>query len=349
MSDPARLRRPRFSESSPVADVVRQETTAGARLPVAYRPAVAGVRFDSWAAANWSELEAALRRHGALVFSGFAGMDTVEDFRHALRVLAGDLSDYTESATPRKDLGDGVYSSTEFPAEETIAQHNELSAASTFPLRLWFFCEEPPTTGGATPISDGRAVLRRIDGDVLARFRRQGWLLVRNIGQGFGLPWPEVFHTEDAGQVEAYCRQNDIQLRWLSNSRLETRQRRSAVVSHPATGEEAWFNHVAFWSSASLAPELQNALLAEFPDGDLPFETYYGDGTRIEPDVIRHLNDAYAAETVARPWQRGDVMVLDNILTTHGRQPYAGARRVRVSMSHPHARPACQWAEAPGA
>lgn len=33
------------------------------------------------------------------------------------------------------------------------------------------------------------------------------------------------------------------------------------------------------------------------------------------------------------PWQAGDVMIVDNILALHGRQPYAGDRRVIVAMT----------------
>ena len=40
------------------------------------------------------------------------------------------------------------------------------------------------------------------------------------------------------------------------------------------------------------------------------------------------LND----ETIAVPWQNGDILMIDNILTFHGRNPYTGHRDVQVAL-----------------
>jgi len=32
-------------------------------------------------------------------------------------------------------------------------------------------------------------------------------------------------------------------------------------------------------------------------------------------------------------WQQGDIMVIDNILTMHGRKPFQGDRQVLVAMA----------------
>jgi len=76
--------------------------------------------------------------------------------------------------------------------------------------------------------------------------------------------------------------------------------------------------------------------LEEFGSEDeLPTNTYYGDGEPIESDVLEELRAAYHAETVSFPWQRGDVMLLDNMLVAHGRAPYSGPRKILVGMSEP--------------
>jgi len=38
---------------------------------------------------------------------------------------------------------------------------------------------------------------------------------------------------------------------------------------------------------------------------------------------------------VAFPWQPQDVMLLDNMLTAHGRAPFKGSRRILVAMAEP--------------
>jgi alpha-ketoglutarate-dependent taurine dioxygenase len=42
--------------------------------------------------------------------------------------------------------------------------------------------------------------------------------------------------------------------------------------------------------------------------------------------------DAIEKNTVSFPWRRGDLMVVDNRLVGHGRNPYSGDRRVLVTM-----------------
>lgn len=66
--------------------------------------------------------------------------------------------------------------------------------------------------------------------------------------------------------------------------------------------------------------------------GELPRNAYYGDGSPIEEDALETIRTAYANETVVFPWQTKDVLLLDNMLTAHGRRPYKGARSIVVGM-----------------
>jgi alpha-ketoglutarate-dependent taurine dioxygenase len=109
------------------------------------------------------------------------------------------------------------------------------------------------------------------------------------------------------------------------------------VSRHPRTGELVWFNHATFFHVSTLEPTLRDSMLAEFPEGELPANTYYGDGSPIEPEVLDHLRAAYHAETVSFPWQAGDLLLLDNMLVAHGRAPYAGPRQILVGMAEPTA------------
>lgn len=99
---------------------------------------------------------------------------------------------------------------------------------------------------------------------------------------------------------------------------------------------------MAFWNSWSLDEEIREALLDEFgPDG-LPFETDLGDGVPLTRDELDAINAAYEGATVREAWQPGDVLLVDNVLATHGRDPFRGDRRIVVAMGEPVALADCR-------
>lgn len=301
-------------------------------LPVVISPRVEGVRLDGWIQENRDLIEQHLLKNGAILFRGFA-VDSVERFNSMVQVLCPNLMSYTEGATPRTTLKDKVYTSTEFPPEYSIALHNELSYVTTWPMRIFLGCLVAPEWRGETPIGDVRKVYQRISPATRERFEKLGWMLIRNYGDGFSLPWQKVFHTEDRAEVEAYCTRSRIDFEWKDGDRLRTRQVRPATRVHPVTGETVWFNHVAFWHITSLEPtDLRDEFLRQMAQDEMPYNTFYGDGSPIAPEIAEELRLAYAAELRSFPWQVGDLVMADNMLVAHGRSPYRGPRRVLVAM-----------------
>lgn len=303
-------------------------------LPLLVRPAVDGVSLNAWLGRHrerWGEL---LHRHGALLFRGF-GVRTKEELEELAAAASGGLMDYTYRSTPRSSVGGHVYTSTEYPADQSIPMHNEMSYTSSWPLKIWFFCDQPSEQGGETPLADSRRVWARLDPALRERFAEKKVLYIRNYGAGLDLTWENVFQTTDREAVESFCRQAGIELEWKEGNRLRTRQRCQAVARHPATGERVWFNQAHLFHRSSLAPEILSALLETLSEEDLPRDTRYGDGTPIEASALEEIRGVYAEESVAFPWQKGDVLMVDNMLVAHGRRPFSGPRKILVTMAEP--------------
>ncbi|MCF5657016.1 TauD/TfdA family dioxygenase [Pseudomonas poae] len=301
-------------------------------LPLVLEPAVEGVDLAAWAASERDALEQKLLQHGALLFRGF-GVNSVEQFDQVIAALSPGALEYMFRASPRTRVGGNIYTSTDYPADQMIFPHNEHSYSPRFPLRLFFYCQLPSETGGETPIGSTRSVKSRISSDIQARFREKGVLYVRNYGDGFGLPWQSVFQSSERSDVEAYCASVGIEVEWKANNRLRTRQRGPAVVRHPRTGEEVWFNHATFFHISTLPAAIRDSLQGNFSDLDLPTNTFYGDGTPIEPQVLHALRAAYLDSLVRFTWQQGDVLFIDNMLAVHGREPFTGKRAIMTGMA----------------
>jgi len=308
-------------------------TTSGA--PAEFRRDwVSVVQVCEWLAGHRDAVREVLDVHGAVVLPGLP-VRTHEEFAAIRDAVFASRASYREKATPRSNFGDDVYSSTDFPPSQSIRPHNENSYTLTFPGLLMFGCLTAPPVGGATPVTDVRQVLRALPPRVAESFRHRGWALVRNYADDLGLPWATAFGTTDKDQVADYCGANMVGHEWLPDGTLHTIQRRSAIITNPRTGDEVWFNHLVFWSEWSLAPAIREIMVEEFGSAGLPFNTSYGDGEPVSESDIKLIDEAYRQATVRRPWAPGDVMIVDNLLAAHGREPYSGDRRVVVAMGEP--------------
>ena len=332
---PGQRKAVRLSGDAPVESGYLEglEGLEGRRLPLLLQPGAGGVDPVAWAAARRDFLAEQLDRHGGILLRGF-GLSTERDFESFVAAACGSPLAYSERSSPRTQVSGHIYTSTDHPAEQSIFLHNEQSYNLSFPQKIVFFCMRPAERGGETPIADTRRVFARLPEEVRDRFLDQGYMYVRNFGCGMGLSWQEAFQTEDPAEVEQYCRANGIEWEWGRDDRsLRTRQVRRAAALHPRTGEPAWVNHITFFHVSTLEPRLREVLLAELGVEGLPNNTYYGDGTPIEPEVTELLRAAYRTETVAFPWQQGDVLLLDNMTVAHGRNPFSGPRKVVVGMA----------------
>ncbi|NEO93410.1 MAG: AMP-binding protein, partial [Moorea sp. SIO3G5] len=290
--------------------------------------------LNTWAAQNKSELCEQLLNHGAILFKNFQ-LEGISDFEQTIQSLAGDLIPYQDRATPRRTVKGHIYTSTEYPPSHRIFLHNENSFAYTWPNKIFFYCITASQHGGQTPIADIAKVFQYISPKTRAKFLEKGVMYVRNFGNGYGLPWQEAFGTSDPDALEAFCEKTGIELEWRSPQHLKTRQVRPAIVKHPQTGQMVWFNHAAVLHVSTLPPKLQQSMLAEFSLEDLPNNTYYGDGSPIEPDVLDEIRAAYHKATIKFSWENGDVLWLDNLRVAHGREPFSGPRKVVVGMAEP--------------
>ncbi|MFE6709799.1 TauD/TfdA family dioxygenase [Streptomyces sp. NPDC057695] len=311
----------------------RRETPAPSVLPE-IESSAGESDAAAWAAAHHDEVLAVVAEHGAALVTGL-GLRTVPDVVAVLGALDLDPARETEGFAHRTPYADGLYSSAAWPPQRPMCMHHELSYAGQYPGLLCFACLEAPTAGGATALADAAAVLEALPADEVARFEEEGWILTRAYHDEIGATLSEAFGTDSAAAVDTYCRDNGIDTRWQPDGSLRTRQHRAAVVRHPETGRRCWFNQIAFLNQWTMDPEVRDFLVEEYGVDGLPFNTSYGNGDTISADTIARINEVYEAHTVRRPWNAGDLMLVDNIRTAHSREAYEGPRQVVVAMADP--------------
>ncbi|MFF1304176.1 TauD/TfdA family dioxygenase [Streptomyces sp. NPDC058307] len=288
----------------------------------------------SWAAAHRDPLRALVRDHGCVLVRGL-GLADPGTSEAVFRRLTDGLMPDREPFAPRRRYADGVYSSTKWPPNQQMCMHHEVSYGLEFPGLLLFACLEAPGSGGATALADASAVLRALPRELVSRFEREGWLLTRAYHEEIGASVEEAFGTDDRAAVEHYCRRHAIEFAWQSDGSLHTRQRRGAVLRHPAGGLPCWFNQIAFLNEWTMEPEVHEYLVDMYGADGLPFNTRFGDGSPIDAEVVRTINEVYDAHTVREPWRDGDLLLVDNIRTAHSREPFEGPREVLAALGDP--------------
>ena len=277
------------------------------------------------------DLSAQLTQNRAIAFRGFHV--TRETFGEVIDRLLPNRLSYTHGNTPRTNLGENIYTSTEYPADQPISMHNELSYAHRWPSRLLFFCALPAETGGATSVCDSGRWLRSLDPEVRDAFAG-GLTYSQNLhgGRGLGKSWQQTFETDDKAVVERFLDEGKSQWTW-TDSGLRITQTRPATTFHPVTGEEVWFNQVDQCHPAGLPDDIRSFMLDMMTPDELPQNATFADGSPIPDEYVLHIRDVGWKLAYDMDWRTGDVLLVENVLTSHARRPYSGKRQILVAMS----------------
>ncbi len=300
---------------------------------VCYESYLPGLNLARIIQQNKIAIEELLLTYGGVLFRGF-NIRSVTEFESLAKIVAPHLLDYKFRSTPRTQVEGKIYTSTEYPANRFIQFHNECSYSSSWPNKILFFCVIPSIKGGETALADSRHVYNKINIKVREKFDRTGITYVRNYIQGLDISWREVFQTSHKSEVEQYCNNYGISYEWKSGLiELTTKQTTQATLSHYKTGEHIWFNQAHMFHSSSLQPNEKSALLNLLgADQNLPRNVLTGNNESIDDNDFEHIRATYESERIEFAWQKYDLLLLDNILMAHSRNPFEGDRKIVVAM-----------------
>ena len=135
---------------------------------------------EAWIAENLNTIKALLKQSGAVKITGL-NWQAAEHFHRLYRQLIAQPIQYSEKATPRTRLHHNVFTSTDLPAIQNIALHNENSYTNRFPGKLLFGCLQPPESGGETTTCDMRQVYAQMTDELKQKFAK-GWHRFENAG-----------------------------------------------------------------------------------------------------------------------------------------------------------------------
>lgn len=274
-----------------------------------------------------------LLEHGGVLLRGFRIDDAVQ-FQRCAQALGAVAGSYAGGNSPRTQVADDVFTSTEFPAGETISLHQEMSYLPRPPRRLFFHCLIPATLGGQTTLAHAGDVLRAMPPAIVDEFRTRRLRYVRTFQpEGrLGKTWQATWGTDDAAQVERAIAAQGSTFTWLAGGGLRVETLCDGLATHPATGEALWFNQAEQWHASALAPATRALLEDSFGAGNLAHHCEFEDGPLAE-DMLAEIRATLRANRLLFDWRRGDLLMIDNHTLMHGREPFRGSRRTLVILS----------------
>ena len=310
-------------------------------------------------------------QYGAVLFRGF-DIDTAAHVETAARAFEPNLHNSYRGTSPRLAQPDSeyVFSAAEVPSHFPIAQHLEMSFLQTPPKKIFFSAlRAPKTVGGETALADFRQVYRDIPRKLREKLASKKLRYTRT-HQKEGArflshdvaamqSWPELFGTSNKAEIEQIARKENMPLRWegRKNETFVSEFTSEPFQLHPESREPVWFNHAQVFHWTSFPAELFFAwkrtkewrfLFRAIAVGMKSFVQYgllrqkmalqvdFGDGTPISVIEMHQIRKAVHKNMVFNRWQQGDLLIIDNFSTSHGRQPtYDSGRKVVVAWSEP--------------
>lgn len=316
--------------------------------PLWIEPASDEMRGDIGELAGWmgrhhDAIEQALLIFGAVVWRGFPVSDT-DDFCRLFEGFESFALGYAGGTSDRKPIRGRAMEATRTPPDIYIQLHQEMSYMPNSPRLLAFFCKQPAGTGGETVICDMRGLLEELPEALRRKIVEHGADYVRNMisedpddwraGPDFSHPsWQYRFETDDRDEVSAQLSERGARFEWHEDGSLSFWTSRPGTLVHPATGEELFFNQLNSqaqnrWTTSDEAAARMDAAYGETVRR--PYSLRFGNGDPLKDEEFLAIRDVFERRKLAFPWQAGDVMLIENRLTGHGRHPFTGERDVQV-------------------
>ncbi|KAF2491321.1 Clavaminate synthase-like protein [Lophium mytilinum] len=282
-----------------------------------------------------------LARHGTLLFRGLP-IHNADDFSRFAHAFGYKPHEIIGIVVNRPLLAPNVAPANEAPKDVLIYNHNESPQVPHAPEYIFFYSHKAPAKGGETPISSSLELFHRAQQEIpefITELAEKGILSKvvykietqyegnSTLKQAFG---KEIQEGDDEAtkrakieaQIARYGRGKHTTWEWTDDGGVVLTHRLPAIRTQPETQLPTIFTGLAaYWKNAQVNAARKNVL------------QQFGDGTPIPDKYLEHLAKLTDEIRVLHKWQKGDVLVYDNIIAQHGRQPWDGEQSDRVVLA----------------
>jgi alpha-ketoglutarate-dependent taurine dioxygenase len=283
-----------------------------------------------------------LARHGTLLFRNLP-IHNAEDFSKFAHAFGYKPHEIIGIVVDRPLLAPNVAPANEAPKEVLIYNHNESPQVPHAPEYIFFYGHRAPNKGGESPISSSLELFHRAQQEIpefmdelaekgiLSRVtykverQYQGGSTLR---QAFGKEIRDGDNEETKrkkieAQIARYGRGKHTTWEWTDDGLVLTHRLPVIRTQQKKNLPTLFSGLAAYWKRAQSDIEARTKVTQQL----------FGDGTPIPDKYLAHLAKITDEIRVLHRWQEGDVLVYDNTIAQHGREPWEGEQSDRVVMA----------------
>ena len=306
----------------------------GYPFPSAYscvKEEVGFAEVSEWISSGRDELVAEAADCGVVLFQGLP-LRTPDDFHSFVELFDLPAFTYEDSLSNavRVNYTPRVFSANEAPSEVTINLHHEMAQTPIYPSKLFFFCQEAPDSGGATPVCRSDVLWDRLVDEnpgFANRCEEKGLKYshvmppFEDFRSGMGRSWKSTFSVQTKDELESRMSELRYSLEWMEGECARATTPALPAVRTLAGGRKVFFNQLVAAFTAWDDSRNESAKALTFGDGS-PMDL---EGARLAAELAEEL-------TFDLSWQPGDVALIDNFVAMHGRRTFVGKRKVLASL-----------------
>ena len=147
------------------------------------------------------------------------------------------------------------------------------------------------------------------------------------------VPWKIAFNTKSKCKVNSFCRKNSIKYKWIDNKKLITWRINNAAILNPDFNFKIWFNQAHLFHNSNIDIKSKKILKKFFGRNFFSRDAKFGDGSEIPLVFLKKIRKTLEKNSYNVSWKEGDILLINNLLISHGRRKFLGKRKLFVAMT----------------
>ncbi|XP_043709448.1 clavaminate synthase-like protein At3g21360 [Telopea speciosissima] len=311
--------------------VEEEKVFGGVVFPKTLNPPKGGVNEMSYGVNELVEmvkekrewLSELLQTHSAILFRGFR-VSTALEFGRVVEAFGWEDMEYVGGAV-RTKVAEKVYTANEAPLDQLINFHHEMALIKKFTTKVFFFCSQPSPEGGETSIVPSYIIAEKMEEKVpefMAKLSELGFVFRIYMPKEFdpnivvSRTWKWFFNTED--EVEAEKRAKEM---FDCSSITFNKDGSAEIVFGPMSPIKEFGERKVWWFS-----------ILGYSTNGKELGISFGDGSAFPAEAFEAIKQVLNENCADLKWQKGDILLLDNLSVQHARRPGKPPRSILLSI-----------------